>query len=230
MFANGSINNVNYRTHPDLFFALRGGGNNFGIVTRFDMAAFPQGDLWAGQRLYTLNPTVEKSLNDAFYWLTINGPSDLSAAAILAYVYVPYFPGSFYVASDLEYSQPIVEPLVFKNFSDIAKANQQVLVSDSMRITNVTHLTYEFNSSNPSGFRYSLITLSAHQTDFLQANNVDSDDPELWYFDERHQHDLEARSGRYQKHPRCCWDGRISTYHHCDKFSLPPKRGQCLGF
>ncbi|KAJ0419640.1 hypothetical protein BJY00DRAFT_285658 [Aspergillus carlsbadensis] len=36
VLANGTITNVNQASHPDLFFALRGGGNNFGIVTRFD--------------------------------------------------------------------------------------------------------------------------------------------------------------------------------------------------
>ncbi|KAL2836742.1 hypothetical protein BJX68DRAFT_250339 [Aspergillus pseudodeflectus] len=36
VLANGTITNVNQSSHPDLYFALRGGGNNFGIVTRFD--------------------------------------------------------------------------------------------------------------------------------------------------------------------------------------------------
>jgi hypothetical protein len=36
VLANATITNVNQSSHPDLYFALRGGGNNFGIVTRFD--------------------------------------------------------------------------------------------------------------------------------------------------------------------------------------------------
>ncbi|KAF3390206.1 putative FAD-linked oxidoreductase [Penicillium rolfsii] len=36
VLANGTITNVNQSSNQDLFFALRGGGNNFGIVTRFD--------------------------------------------------------------------------------------------------------------------------------------------------------------------------------------------------
>ncbi|KAL3449126.1 hypothetical protein BJX65DRAFT_306191 [Aspergillus insuetus] len=36
VLANGTITDVNQSSHPDLFFALRGGGNNFGIITRFD--------------------------------------------------------------------------------------------------------------------------------------------------------------------------------------------------
>lgn len=40
VLANGSIVNANAREHPDLFKALKGGSNNFGFVTRFDMETF----------------------------------------------------------------------------------------------------------------------------------------------------------------------------------------------
>jgi hypothetical protein len=43
---------VNHFSHPDLYYALRGGGNNFGIVTRFDMETFPQGKMWGGYNLF----------------------------------------------------------------------------------------------------------------------------------------------------------------------------------
>jgi hypothetical protein len=48
VLANGTIANANQHTHPDLFFALRGGGNNFGIVTRFDFETYRYGLLWGG--------------------------------------------------------------------------------------------------------------------------------------------------------------------------------------
>jgi hypothetical protein len=35
-----------------LFQALKGGSNNFGVVTRFDLYAFEQGDLWGGVVTY----------------------------------------------------------------------------------------------------------------------------------------------------------------------------------
>lgn len=50
--AAGSIMNVNLESYPDLYWALRGGGSNFGIVTRFDYETFPQGDVFAGSILY----------------------------------------------------------------------------------------------------------------------------------------------------------------------------------
>jgi hypothetical protein len=55
VLANGSIINVNYASHPDLYFALRGGGNNFGIVTRFDLDTYEQGGMWGGQNYFLLS-------------------------------------------------------------------------------------------------------------------------------------------------------------------------------
>ena len=40
VLASGEVKNVNRSSDMDLFMALKGGGNNFGIVTRFDIAAF----------------------------------------------------------------------------------------------------------------------------------------------------------------------------------------------
>lgn len=48
VLADGSIVNANKRENKKLWKALRGGGSNFGIVTRFDMAAFPTGPLYGG--------------------------------------------------------------------------------------------------------------------------------------------------------------------------------------
>jgi hypothetical protein len=50
--ADGNIINVNHESYPDLFWALRGGGPNFGVVTRFDYETFPQTDVFAGSILY----------------------------------------------------------------------------------------------------------------------------------------------------------------------------------
>ncbi|CAF4389920.1 unnamed protein product, partial [Adineta steineri] len=49
---NGTIVNVNNETYPDLFFGLKGGLNNFGIVTNFKMRALPQTQVYGGVLLY----------------------------------------------------------------------------------------------------------------------------------------------------------------------------------
>jgi hypothetical protein len=70
--ANGTIANVNQNTHPDLYFALRGGGNNFGIVTRFDLETHRQGLMWGGTNLWTIEDLDSRratiGLRDEFKW------------------------------------------------------------------------------------------------------------------------------------------------------------------
>ncbi|KAK7686217.1 hypothetical protein QCA50_010437 [Cerrena zonata] len=46
---SGQVKSVTQSSNPDLFFALRGGYNNFGIVTKFTLKTYPQGQVWGGQ-------------------------------------------------------------------------------------------------------------------------------------------------------------------------------------
>lgn len=48
VLANGTIATASASSNRDLFRALKGGGNNFGIVTRFDLNAWDQKPFWGG--------------------------------------------------------------------------------------------------------------------------------------------------------------------------------------
>ncbi|KAF9031934.1 hypothetical protein BJ165DRAFT_1535283 [Panaeolus papilionaceus] len=50
----GAIVTVTEKTEPELFFALKGAQNNFGIVTKFTLKTFPQTQVWGGTIYYTL--------------------------------------------------------------------------------------------------------------------------------------------------------------------------------
>ncbi|RYO92391.1 hypothetical protein DL766_000361 [Monosporascus sp. MC13-8B] len=52
VLASGDIVNANETSNADLWRALRGGGNNFGIVTRYEMRTFEQGQLYGGSISY----------------------------------------------------------------------------------------------------------------------------------------------------------------------------------
>ncbi|PZS25677.1 MAG: FAD-linked oxidoreductase [Pseudonocardiales bacterium] len=60
--ADGDTLRVSADDHPDLFWALRGGGGNFGVVTGFEF------------RLHKVGPLVHLGL---FFWAPENGPAAL---------------------------------------------------------------------------------------------------------------------------------------------------------
>lgn len=53
--ADGRILEVNQESFPDLYWALRGGGSNFGIVTRFDLDSVPYDKFWGGAISYDIS-------------------------------------------------------------------------------------------------------------------------------------------------------------------------------
>ncbi|KAL7620591.1 hypothetical protein AAE478_009586 [Parahypoxylon ruwenzoriense] len=55
VLVNGTIINANSTNNRDLWKALKGGGSNFGIVTRFDMEAVPTRDLYYDLRFLSSN-------------------------------------------------------------------------------------------------------------------------------------------------------------------------------
>lgn len=52
ILASGRVVNANENENPDLWKALRGGGNNLGVVTRYDLRTFQQGPFWGGAVFY----------------------------------------------------------------------------------------------------------------------------------------------------------------------------------
>ncbi|KAK8068743.1 FAD-binding oxidoreductase [Apiospora phragmitis] len=51
VLADGSTVNANEYSHRDLFWALKGGSNNFGIVTSFTLKTYPIQQVWGGTRI-----------------------------------------------------------------------------------------------------------------------------------------------------------------------------------
>lgn len=54
MLANGTLVNITQPSNPDLFFALRGGGNNFAIVTNVIIEAFRDPPIWYTFQLWDI--------------------------------------------------------------------------------------------------------------------------------------------------------------------------------
>ncbi|KAK9429083.1 hypothetical protein V1505DRAFT_422869 [Lipomyces doorenjongii] len=87
VLASGLVVNVNPNSYKDHYWALRGGGNNFGIVTRFALSTHSQGSLWSGSLVYTRQNRSTDQLIEAFYNYGINAVTDPKSALIFNWGY-----------------------------------------------------------------------------------------------------------------------------------------------
>jgi len=79
--ANGEVVRASATEHPDLFWAIRGGGGNFGVVTRFEFRLHPVGpNLLSGLIVYPLSEA--KSVLRQYREFATNAPDELSVWAV----------------------------------------------------------------------------------------------------------------------------------------------------
>jgi hypothetical protein len=160
VLATGAVVNVNTTSNPDLYWALRGGGNNFGIVTRFDLSTHSQGSLWSGTLIYTPDKTDQLIKN--FYNYGVNAATDPKSALIMNWAYAE---GSFLGVADIEYADSTINPPIFQSFTNIST------VEDTMAVRTLPEVTDTFKESNPDGLRESYwtatFTLTKDMVSFL---------------------------------------------------------------
>lgn len=87
VLANGLVLTVSKTENPELFWAIRGGGSNFGVVTEFVLMLHPQNRLvYSGVAIFPPN-VLEKLVLVNQEWLD-KGPSE-KEAMIQAYTRGP---------------------------------------------------------------------------------------------------------------------------------------------
>ena len=84
--ADGTVRRVDAQTEPDLFWAIRGGGGNFGVVTRFQFRAAPLGECFGG--MFMIPATAETVRR--FIELSDAAPEELSTIANVMPGAAPY--------------------------------------------------------------------------------------------------------------------------------------------
>ncbi|KAL4997409.1 hypothetical protein BDV10DRAFT_169589 [Aspergillus recurvatus] len=123
VLADGSIINANSTTNPDLFRALKGGGNNFGIVTRFDMTTFPAVDVWDCTITYPKKATA--LLSEAIVDLTKNLATYPNGHILAMWTYLPEEEEHFVMVNMMDLDG-VKEPRTLERFLDIPEVRDKV--------------------------------------------------------------------------------------------------------
>lgn len=147
VLADGSIVNANAAERLDLWLALRGGGSNFGIVTRYDMETIQQGKIWGGSIFYDIStvPQQLQAFSDVNTGEATHGVYDEYAAVIQS---IGYSNGSYAVLNNFQYTKPVTDPPVFQKITAI-----QPQLFNTLRTSNMTDFTDEQSSLSSNGQR-----------------------------------------------------------------------------
>jgi hypothetical protein len=151
VLADASIVIATQHSHPDLYWALKYGSTNFGIVTRFEMTTYPLDLMWGGALFYPIS--LGYSLYEALVEFTsklADDPKGMSALGIFwnapAQDYMIWSP-NIYLA-------PTSFPPLFSTLESFTP------ISSTMRITDLVDITDEIQSLFPVGTRTKWFTLT----------------------------------------------------------------------
>jgi FAD/FMN-containing dehydrogenase len=119
--AAGQVVRASAKENPDLFWALRGGGGNFGVVTRFEFRLHPVGPgVLSGLIVYPLSEA--KSVLQQYREFMARAPEELTVWNVLRKAPpLPFVPEKFHgqdmialaliYAGDPKQGEPLIEPL-----------------------------------------------------------------------------------------------------------------------
>lgn len=144
VLANSSIVNVTSASHHDLWLALKGGSNNFGVVTRFVLRTFKQGSIWAGDVIYPVSTILQQL--QAFSSFASAPDFDQNAGLIQSLAFSSA--GGPLVVNQLVYAQPIVDPPAFRPFTAIKPQ-----VENTAAITALTPFSIADDAQSPSNLQ-----------------------------------------------------------------------------
>jgi FAD/FMN-containing dehydrogenase len=131
--ANGEIVTASAESHPDLFWALRGGGGNFGVVTEFTYQLHPVGPIVTGGfNFWPYEQAVDvvrlfrdhsRTISDdlSLVGALVRSPEEPFPAlvGIIACHVGPEEEAERELAAIREFGEPVVEAIIRKPYSDV---------------------------------------------------------------------------------------------------------------
>jgi len=165
VLASGEVVYASASSHPDLWLALKGGSSNFGIVTRFDIAAYEIAEIWAGVIAFPYSTETIRAQASGFH--DFMAPENFDPAAAMDLI-LYYAGGNLSVENALYYTEPIANPKIFHPFTSMAGA-----VENTVAFKSVSAMTTELGTTlPPSVIRSFQLTYSFHNPSVEQFGQI----------------------------------------------------------
>ncbi|CAG9998328.1 unnamed protein product [Clonostachys byssicola] len=164
--ASGEIVNANADENADLWTALKGAGNNLGIVTRFDMRTFKQGPIYGGTVFY-FSPSFPSQIEALVTELRKPDASKETHLMISQGFSAAINKDTIMCLNQPYYTQAVEDPPELQPFT---KVQPQIDQMNSMRLHTVLEGAKEQEASSQTNVRcaYMNITVKA-DADTLKA-------------------------------------------------------------
>jgi len=144
VLANSSIVTASAQNNPDLFWALKGGGPNFGIVTKYELETIPNRAIWFEG--FTYDSSQFDALIEASVKYAAAAENDHNAT-----ITIDFSTSSCTII--FVYGQPVERPEVYSAFYDIPS------IATVVKSTISTWIGFDelLSSFNQPGTRYAFL-------------------------------------------------------------------------
>ncbi|CAD6569233.1 MAG: hypothetical protein ASARMPRED_002677 [Alectoria sarmentosa] len=182
VLASGCITTASASTNPDLWRALKGGSNNFGIVTRFTARSFPSTKIWSGF-LYMPASQATKVLAAFHEYLNRADSGDHrtpydsdSAGPIACFSYIQTI-GVQAIAVNLVFTKPLENEKKWPACWRTSSFGSLWRLWSTCKVRTLTSATDEMNALNPPGRRqvFATTTIKNDPTTLAGAHAAYSD-------------------------------------------------------
>nr|D7UQ40.1 RecName: Full=Bifunctional solanapyrone synthase; AltName: Full=FAD-dependent monooxygenase sol5; AltName: Full=Prosolanapyrone-II oxidase; AltName: Full=Prosolanapyrone-III cycloisomerase; AltName: Full=Solanapyrone biosynthesis protein 5; Flags: Precursor [Alternaria solani]BAJ09785.1 oxidase/Diels-Alderase [Alternaria solani] len=160
VLADGSIVIASEEENSDLYFAVKAGANNFGIVTHIVQRTYPLGKIWGGSMIFPGNASAQFMAALADY--QAKGQLD-KKSAILPYVGLI----ADAVVAQFSYLEPVERPEAFEAFYDIPVIQDLTQVWDTFAAMVTAPIPY-----NMTRFSYATTDLLYDKEAYLEIERI----------------------------------------------------------